>query len=196
MTMWEWDDVDCELVSAAERPPPVQLALSILPEIPIPGTWEKPAIQRTGMPCIPLEEYDIHQDISDIFAFLSGSGSAYGYVASVYRSEGEAETYRRFELTERVAKQIRQDRAMDSAMAFVDDRMSCVIVTWWSDYALLGMREELFEAYLNAHPLDMGRNLLPEHAAQFPRVDNLLDAKQWGLKRRNLFGRESPTSFG
>lgn len=194
--MWDWGDVDCELLSLTNPPPPVQLAIAILPEIPIPGTWEAPAVERTGLPCIPLEEYDIHEDVIDIFAFLRRSGSTHGYVASVYNSEDEGETYRRFRLTERVANQIKRDRAMDFAMAFVDDRMSCIIVTWWSDYALLGMREELFATYLQEHPLDMGRDLLPELAAQFPRVDNLIEAKQWALKRRDLFGRTNPTNFG
>jgi len=62
-----------------------------------------------------------------------------------------------------------------------------VIVTWWSDYALLGMREDLFETYLRQHPLELGRGLRSDRAAQFPTVDNLADAKHWALKRRQVF---------
>jgi hypothetical protein len=186
MSMCNWDEVDSDMHSLADPPPAVQLALAVLPEIPIPGRWEGPAIERLGMSCVPLEEYDIHEDIADIFAFLTSAGSTRGYVASVYGSEDELETYRRFDLTERVANQIKRDRAMDSAMAFVDDKLRCAIVTWWSDYALLGMRADLFESYLRGHPLEMGRGLRSDLAAQFPIIDTLADAKHWALERRRI----------
>ena len=188
MSMWDWNEVDCEVLRSPTPPAPVQLGLDILPKIPIPGTWEAPAIKRIGLPCVPLEEYDIHEDIVGIFAFLRSSGSTHGYVASEYNSEGN-QTYRRFELTEQVAKQIKRDRAIDFAMAFVDDTMHCVIVTWWSDYALLGMRADLFEEYLRLHPLDLGRDLRDDLAEQLPTVDNLAEAQRWALKRREMMGR-------
>jgi hypothetical protein len=154
MGYWDWEDVQNEVVPINLAPECAKLAASIISNEMVSEDWEREVFARFGLPQISLIEWHICDEVQGIFELLRAEGSEIGYVVE---SDGPvAKDYiRQISLSATTAEQINRDSAMELPMAFVDEQQLCVLVSYFSDYALICMRENLFEKWLANRNLDL-----------------------------------------
>lgn len=155
------------------------MAAAIISDERFDDEWERKVFELTGLPQISLVEWHLCSEIESIFGILRDAGSQRGWV--VERGEGYvAEDYsREIALCASTAEQIHRDSAMEFPMAFVDEQQLCVLVSLFSDYALIGLREDLFENWLASNPVNL---TLFAHEA-YPVANDLKTAQALALRR-------------
>jgi hypothetical protein len=151
---WDWENVEHEIVPLDQAPECAMLAAAIVSSDMADEELEKKVFERSGLPQLSLIEWHVCDEIESIFELLRAEGSEAGYVVE---NDGPVakDFARRISLSAATAEQIHRDLAMEFPMAFVDDQQLCVLVSYFSDYALICMREDLFEKWLANRGLDL-----------------------------------------
>ena len=181
MGTWDWNDVRHELVALVEAPEAVRLAAALASEPVFDQDWERRVFEKTGLAQLSLVEWSICSEIDTIFATLRDHGSQWGYVVEEGAAtvvEGRA---RKIALNPSTARKISDDSAMDFPMVFIDEQQLCMLASYFSDYALICMREDLFEKWLANNPIDLSSR---EDEPPFPTADNLKAAREFADRRR------------
>lgn len=154
MGYWDWEDVQNEVVPINLAPECARLAASIISNEIASEEWERKVFELTGLPQISLIEWHVCDEVEGIFKLLRAEGSKTGYV--VENDGPVAKDYtRQISLSATTAEQIYRDSAMEFPMTFVDEQQLCVLVSYFSDYALICLREDLFEKWLTKRSLDL-----------------------------------------
>jgi hypothetical protein len=181
MGTWDWNDVRHELVPLVQAPEAVRLAAAIASEPAYDKDWERRVFEKTGLAQLSLVEWSICSEVDTIFATLRDNGSQWGYVVEEGATSVAEATARKIALTPATARKISDDLAMDFPMVFIDDQQLCILVSYFSDYALICMREDLFEIWLANNPIDLS---LRENELPVPAADNLKAAREFADRRR------------
>lgn len=180
MSFYDWDDISHEIGALAGSPKPAILAAQIAPSLPLDEEFERRVFQVTGLPGIPLEEISIQDLLPDLLPFLKSVGSHTIYVAGRGDEDPEVGNFQSFDLSEHVCAQVMRDSVLELPCGIVDDQRVCAIVTWFSDYTLLCMREDLADQYLARHPLDL---TLYEDGPRYPLARSLAEAQRLANRR-------------
>lgn len=180
MSYWSWDEITNQQIELISAPRPAQLAASIVPDQNLDEAYQEMVSQRTGLPHLGLIEWSISQDVVALFRLLHGAGSRTGYVVELGRDFDPLSYCRKIALDDSTAEQIAKDETLDLPMAFVDEQAICAATSWHSDYALICMREDLFETWIARPDFDL---TVWENEDPYPRPDNL-QAAQALAKRR------------
>ncbi len=190
MGTWDWKAVRHEIIPLDQVPEAARLAAAIITEPLFDRDFEKRVFEQTGLAQLCLIEWSISSVVESIFATLRNRGSVWGYVVEQGATPVTEGPSRKIALTAATARKISDDLAMDFPMAFVDDQQLCVLVSYFSDYALICMREDLFETWLADNPIDLTPFL---DEPPFPLADNLKAALEFADRRRiawdDFFGK-------
>ena len=181
MGTWDWKAVGHELVPLDQVPEIARLAASIIAEPVFDEDFEKRVFDETGLAQLSLIEWSISSEVESIFATLRDNGSEWGYVVEQIDPTLAESPPRKIALTAATARKISDDLAMDFPMVFVDDQQTCMLVSYFSDYALICMREDLFEGWLANNPIDLS---LRYDEPPSPSADNLTAAREFADRRR------------
>jgi hypothetical protein len=152
---WDWNDVENKVVPLDAAPPPAKMAAAIISDERFDEDWERKVFALTGLPQISLVEWHVCSEVESIFGILRDAGSQRGWVVESGGGHAAQEYAREIELSASRAEQIHRDLAMEFPMAFVDDQQLCVLVSLYSDYALICLHEDLFQKWLATNPVDL-----------------------------------------
>ena len=179
MGTWDWEGVENEIVPLNLAPECAKLAAAIISKDWAYEDWEREVFERSGLPQLSLIEWRVCHEIESIFELLRAEGSKAGYV--VENDGPVAKDYaRQISLSATTAEQIHRDLAMEFPMAFIDDQQLCVLVSYFSDYALICLREDLFEKWLAKNPMDL---TLFGNEEPYPIASDLKNAQALALRR-------------
>lgn len=181
MGTWDWKVVRHELVPLDQVPEMARLAAAIIAEPVFDKDFEKRVLDETGLAQLSLIEWSISSEVESIFATLRDNGSEWGYVVEQGAQALTESPPRKIALTAATAKKISDNLAMDFPMVFIDDQQLCVLVSYFSDYALICLREDLFGRWLADNPIDLS---LRYDESPFPAADNLESAREFADRRR------------
>ena len=170
MGTWDWDNIPHETIDAAGSPEAARLAATIVPDERLSDNWLQRVKDLTGLPQLSLVEWSISDEVEGIFGLLRDAGSSKGYVVEQHA----VDTVRVIDLTDKVAERIAIDVSMDLPMAFVDDQAICALASFFSDYALISMRPDLLERWINREDLDL---TLWGDEERYPRPTTIAVAK-------------------
>jgi hypothetical protein len=158
MGTWDWNDVENKIVPLDAAPPAANLAAAIISDERFDEEWERNVFDLTGLPQLSLVEWHVCSEVESIFGILRDAGSQRGWVVELGEGHAAENYTREIALSASTAEQIHRDLAMEFPMAFVDDQRLCVLVSLFSDYALICLREDLFEKWLATNPVDLTLN--------------------------------------
>lgn len=180
MGTWDWDDVENKVVDLGSAPAAAKLAAEIISSAEIDAAWEATVSERTKLPQLSLIEWSISDEVASIFDVLRSAGSQHGFVVEQGEAFRAKHYARGISLSALTAEQIQRDLAMDFPMAFVDEQQVCVLVSYFSDYALIGLREDLFKSWLETRTLDL---TIWADAEPYPAANDLKTARELALRR-------------
>lgn len=181
MGTWDWEDVPHEECSFDGAPAAAlrsakfaQLITSEFEELP----------KKSDLPMLSLVERSLSDEVPSIFRTLREAGSTRGFVVSVGDEDENTGFYRIVDISEEVANCIMNDSAMDVPMSFVDDTGRCLLASYWSDFAWIGMSPDLFENWLSQCQLDL---TLWCGSAPWPVARNFAHARELAERRTSLW---------
>ncbi|MDP5102385.1 MAG: hypothetical protein NWP98_00490 [Erythrobacter sp.] len=179
MGTWTWEGVENKVVPLNLAPACASLAAAIISNDMADEEWEREVFERSGLPQLSLIEWHVCDEIESIFELLRAEGSEAGYVVE---NDGHvAKDYaRQISLSATTAEQIHRDLAMEFPMAFIDVQQLCVLVSYFSDYALICLREDLFEKWLAKNPINL---TLFAQEEPYPIASDLKTAQVLALRR-------------
>ena len=178
--IWDWDDVENKVVELDSAPAAAKLAAEIISSEKIDAAWEATVLKRTRLPQLSLIEWSISDEVASIFEVLRNAGSQHGFVVEQGEAFRAKNYTREIVLSAETAEQIERDLAMDFPMAFVDEQRFCFLVSYFSDYALISLREDLFRTWLEARSLDL---TMWADAEPYPVANDLKTARELALRR-------------
>lgn len=114
-----------------------------------------PVLSRWSMGMIPLIEWEVSRDTDALFSFLANSGAIRGFFVALPRDGRRDTDFWECDLDANSASVVRDERLLDFDTIFIDDQMFSVIAGGYTDFALWCMRRDLFDRYLDTHPVDM-----------------------------------------
>jgi hypothetical protein len=179
---YDWESVPSQVLALSHAPVQAQLAASItIPDLPFGAAYETSVETKTGLPQLSIVEWSVCWEVASLFALLRAAGSRFGFVAG-QGDEHQARTeVRRIELSEAIAQAIEADAVLELPMAFVDDQSLCSLVSFFSDYALIGLSPDLFAVWLKNRPIDL---TMWGGEEPWPAANNLADAQRLARRRR------------
>lgn len=173
---WDWKAVRHELVPPDQVPEAARLVAESITGPVYDEDFERGVLEQTGLAQLSLIEWSVSSEVESIFKTLRQHGSEWGYVVEQGAPALTESPPRKIALTAATAKKISDDLAMDFPMVFIDDQQTCMLVSYFSDYALICLREDLFETWLADNPIDL---TLFYDEPPFPAADNLKAAREF-----------------
>ncbi|MEE4289792.1 MAG: hypothetical protein V2J14_10515 [Erythrobacter sp.] len=180
MGTWDWEGVENDIVALNRAPACAQLAAAIISQDMSSEEWARRVLEQSGLPQVGLVEWHLCDEVESIFELLRAEGSQIGYVVEQEAGRAAKEYARRISLSAATAEQIYRDLAMEFPMAFVDDQQLCLLASCFSDYALICLREDLFEKWLATRKLDL---TLFADEEPYPVACDLKTAQALALRR-------------
>jgi hypothetical protein len=151
--MWAWSSKHFRVRDLSEEPALAAFAAGLI--VDGPGCLDPNAsvLSRYPMRALPLIEWPFSGEVPDIFDTLRSAGARCGFFIDYPPDEVLGPKFRECELTATTADLIVEEDLFGLSTIFVDDMFLSVIATWFSDYTLLCMTPEVFEAFLRKNPL-------------------------------------------
>lgn len=155
MGTWNWDDVPHRIHPMSEATDPVLLAAKLVATDIGGPNFEAEATPLLDLPYLSLVEWSPDDHLPETFAILRAAGSAKGFLVNE-GEEGKPEaSFRSLDLTDCVARAIRDDQSMFFPSVFVDEKQLCVMAGYYSDYALIAMRSDLLDQLVTSEDFDL-----------------------------------------
>lgn len=181
MGTWDWDDVPNKTLALEGAPKAAQLAASIVPDETLSDDWHKSVQDQTGLPQLGLIEWSVSDEVQSIFPILRMMGSKVGYVVEQGAELKPVDYFREISLDDQTASQISAYYALDMPMAFVDEQQICALMSYHSDYALIALRADVFQEWIDKGALDL---TMWGDQESYPPPQNLEEAKKLALRRQ------------
>lgn len=181
MTYFDWDEINHSIVKHDEAPAAARLAFCVVPDEQLSIEWQERVRSATKLPQLSLVEWSVCDEVVCIFELLRDAGSSKGFV--VQQGEGFAaeDTARMINLDDATARQLERDRSIELPMAFVDDQAICILASYFSDFSLIGLREDLFNKWLEKADLDL---TLWADEPRYPRPQSITEAQSQAARRQ------------
>jgi len=176
MGTWDWKAVRHEIIPLDQVPEAARLVAASITGPPDAKDLDRRVFEHTGLAPLSLIEWCVSSEVESIFKTLRDHGSEWGFVVEQGAPDLTESPPRKIALTAATAKKISDDSAMYLPMVFIDDQQTCMLVSYFSDYALICLREDLFETWLADNPIDL---TLFYDAPPFPAADNLKAAREF-----------------
>lgn len=181
MGTWDWDAIKKrQIVDVNTAPEAVRLVRQIHPDDDLDQAFEDHVEKVTGLPQLSLLEWPISDNAPEIFGLLREAGSSKGYVSLPYGDASQNKGCFEISLSDDNAIRVCNDGALDWVSAFVDEQMICSIVSYHSDYALVGMRADLLDHWVTMEHFDL---TLWADEAPFPKPKNYKEAQAIAARR-------------